>query len=123
MLLLTKTTKEFRATYPELIVKWDRELGNGNCNPDLHFCLYTIEEYPNLEAHLRATDYRFDFALNAYIIHSKLQQDFVFIGHTSNEAVELANKELKAIYRVLDSEPLDDKSKLFKGINEGDLKE
>jgi len=121
-LLLTNTTTEFRSKYPELIAQWEREFGNQNCNPDLHFCLYTLEEYPDLEAYLRAVDYRIDFAINAHIVHAALQRDFVFIGHTPSEALEMANKELKGIYHALNGEPIDARSKLFRAFTEHDLK-
>ena len=39
-LLLTSETQKFRAEHPETIKNWERQLANGECGPDLHFCFY-----------------------------------------------------------------------------------
>ena len=57
-LLLTKRVIDFRKAYSELIAQWERQLGNGIPNPDLHFCLTLLEEFPWLSAYLCSLDYR-----------------------------------------------------------------
>jgi hypothetical protein len=36
-LLLTSTVYDFRKEYTELIAQWERQIGQDNCHPDLHF--------------------------------------------------------------------------------------
>ena len=46
-------------------------------------------------------EYRIGFAINAYIIHSKWQQQFIQSGYHYNLALELANHEIQLTYKSL----------------------
>ena len=100
-LLLTTVVSDFRKAYPEVIAHWERQIGEDNCHPDLHFCLYSIDEFPKLKAHLSMLDYRFDFAINAYINHSNYERTFIASGYDDGSAMEMANDEIKLNYQVL----------------------
>jgi hypothetical protein len=115
-LLLNDTTLNFREEYPELIKKWEKEIANDVCNPDLHYCLYALEDFINLKAHLIQIEYQIDFAINAHIIHANWQRDFVQVGHSDSEAIELASKEILEIYTALNELPLDGKAKILAEI-------
>lgn len=47
-------------------------------------------------------EYRIDFAINAHIIHSKWQQQLIQSGYHNGLALELANHEIRLIYKTLD---------------------
>lgn len=118
-LLLTKKTVEFRNSYPELIAQWEMQIGHGNCPPDLHFCLTLVDDFPYLNAYLRSIDYLFGFTINAYIIHSNWQRDFIESGYSGNSALELANHEIHLTYNALnESEAIvkDPKAKIYRDI-------
>lgn len=100
-LLLTDRTIAFRAEHFETIKNWERQLAMDECAADLHFCYHALEEYPNLIAHLDAAEYRLDFAINAHILHARLQEQFLNDGHTGPIALEHANNELLKIYSAL----------------------
>tara|TARA_R110002167_G_scaffold178506_6_gene378269 strand:+ start:190 stop:717 length:528 start_codon:yes stop_codon:yes gene_type:complete len=100
-LLLTRTVIEFRNSYTGLIAQWERQIGCGNSRPDLHFCLTLLDDYLYLNTYLRSIEYRIDFAINAYIIHSNWQQEFIGYGYDDNLALELANRELLFTYNAL----------------------
>lgn len=111
-LLLTRAVIEFRNSYPELIDHWERQIGHGNSCPDLHFCMTLPDDYPYLNAYLRSIEYRIGFAINAYIIHSDWQREFIGYGYNHNLALELANRELRLIYKALnDSEAISEDPK------------
>ncbi len=100
-LLLTSKVVEFRNTYPELIAQWERQIGRGNYHPDLHFCMTLVDDFPKLGAYLCMLEYRIGFAINAYIIHSKWQQQFIQSGYHYGLALELANHEIQLTYKSL----------------------
>ncbi|WP_027066301.1 hypothetical protein [Maribacter sp. Hel_I_7] len=100
-LLLTHSVIAFRAEHFETIKIWERQLAKDECAADLHFCYHALEEYPNLIAHLDAAEYRLDFAINAHILHARLQEQFLDDGHTGPIALEHANNELLKIYSAL----------------------
>lgn len=100
-LLLTTVVSDFRKAYPKVIAQWERQIGQDNCHPDLHFCLYLIDEFPKLRAYLSMLDYRFDFAINAYIIHSNYERTFIESGYDDSIALEMANYEIKLTCQVL----------------------
>ena len=100
-LLLTDRVIAFRAEHFETIKNWERQLAMNECAADLYFCYHALEEYPNLMAHLDATEYRLDFAINAHILHARLQEQFLDDGHTGPIALEHANNELLKIYSAL----------------------
>ena len=59
-------------------------------------------------------DYRFDFAINAYITHSNYERIFITSGYDDGIALEMANYELKLNYKVLDeSTDMDSNPKLM----------
>ncbi|PIB38461.1 hypothetical protein [Maribacter sp. 4G9] len=101
-LFLTRKVIGFRRAFPKLIAQWERQIGNGNHHPDLHFCLVLLDDFQWLSAYLRYLDYRIDFVLNAYIVHSNLRRDFVDVGYDQSLALELANHELQLMYAALD---------------------
>ena len=101
-LLLTSEIQKFRADHQETFKDWEQQLANGKCGPDLHFCYFALKTFPNLTARLDAAEYRFDFAINAHILHAKLQGQFLEDGHVGAHAREYANDELLKIYRALD---------------------
>ncbi|MDC6405036.1 MULTISPECIES: hypothetical protein [Maribacter] len=102
-LFLTRRVMDFRRAFPQLIAQWERQIGNGNLHPDLHFCLVLLDDFPWLSAYLRSLDYRIDFALNAFIVHSDLRKDFVdAAGYDRSLALEWANHELRLMYAALD---------------------
>jgi hypothetical protein len=114
LLLTTVVVSDFRKAYPEVIAQWERQIGEDNCHPDLHFCLYLIDEFPKLRAYLSMLDYRFDFAINAYITHSNYERTFIASGYDDVIAMEMANYELKLTYKVLnDSTDMDNNPKLM----------
>ncbi len=113
-LLLTTETQKFRAEHQETIKDWEQQLANGECSPDLHFCFYALEDYPNLTARLDVAEYRIDFAINAHILHAKLQEQFLEDGHTGPIALEHANDELLNIYRALNEKEPEGKATIFK---------
>jgi len=118
-LLLTRAVIEFRNSYPGLIAQWERQIGYGNYRPDLHFCMTLLDDYLYLNAYLRSIEYRIGFAINAYIIHSDWQREFIECGYNHNLALELANRELRLIYKSLnDSETIieDRKAKVYHDI-------
>jgi|GEM_PF-910187 len=118
-ILLTKAIAEFRNTYPELIDQWERQIGYGICHPDLHFCLNLLDGFPILSAYLRMKEYRIDFAINAYIVHSNWQSEFIGYGYDGNIALELANREIKLTYKALnesDTIVADPKAKVYHAI-------
>ena len=118
-LLLTEAVIEFRNTYPEFIVQWKIQIGQGNYHPDLHFCMSLVDGSPKLDAYLRMSEYRFDFAINAYITHSNWQSEFIGSGYDDNIALELANREMKLTYKALnesDTIAEDLKAKVYHAI-------
>ena len=46
-------------------------------------------------------EYRIGFALNAYIIHSNWQREFIGSGYHYHLALELANHEIQLTYKAL----------------------
>lgn len=100
-LLLSKVIIEFRESYPELIDQWERQIGSSEYSLDLHFCMNFLDSFPKLDAYLRMSEYRFDFAINAYIVHSKGQSEFIGSGYDDNIALELANYEIRLTYKAL----------------------
>ena len=115
-LFLTSETQKFRAEHPETIKDWERQLSSGECGPDLHFCFYALEAYPNLTARLDAAEYRFDFAINAHILHAKLQEQFLGDGHAGPIALEHANKALSDIYRALNEKDPEGRAAILKSL-------
>lgn len=118
-LLLTNYTIEFRNSYPELIAQWERQIGQENCYPDLHFCLTLVGEFLKLKAYLAMLEYRVGFAINAYIIHSNWQREFIELGYDENLALELANLGIQLTYKVLnESEEISEhpKGKVYYGV-------
>lgn len=118
-LLLTRAVTEFRNSYPELIAQWERQIGYGNSRPDLHFSMTLLDDYSYLNAYLCSIEYRIGFAINAYIIHSDWQREFIGSGYDHNLALESANRELKLIYKALnDSETVteDPRAKVYHDI-------
>lgn len=113
-LLLTSAVNDFRKEYPELIAQWERQIGEDNCHPDLHFCLYLIDEFPKLKAYLSMLDYRFDFAINAYINHSNYERTFIASGYDDGIALEMANFEIQLTYKGLnESRNMDNEPKIM----------
>lgn len=115
-LLLTRAVIEFRHFYPEIIAQWEKQIGNGISHPDLHFCMTLLDDYLYLNAYLCSIEYRIGFAINAYIIHSDWQREFIGSGYDHSLALELANRELRLIYKALnDSETIteDPKAKVY----------
>lgn len=100
-LLLTSTVIEFRNSYLKLIAQWERQIGHGDCHPDLHFCLNLVDGFPKLKAYLSMLEYRIGFAINAHIIHSNWQRVFIESGHNYQIAQELANHEIQLTYKAL----------------------
>lgn len=100
-LLLTATVNKFRKRYPELIAQWEERLSQENYNPDFHFCLALMDDFPKLKAYLSILDYRFDFVINAYIIHSNYERDFIASGYDYGIALEMANREIRLTYKAL----------------------
>ncbi|CAN0559515.1 unnamed protein product [Ectocarpus sp. 12 AP-2014] len=41
------------------------------------FCMTLLDDYPYLEAYLHSIEYRIGFIINAYIIHSNWQREFI----------------------------------------------
>ncbi|MDT7828030.1 hypothetical protein RQM65_05050 [Pricia sp. S334] len=118
-LLLTRAVVEFRNSYPELTAQWERQINSGNSRPDLHFCMTLLDDYPYLDSYLRSIEYRIGFAINAYIIHSDWQREFIGSGYDYNLALELANREIQLTYKALnDSEIVteDPKAKVYHDI-------
>lgn len=111
-LLLTESTLSFRKEHPEMIQLWERQIVEDTCNPDLHFCLYAIEDYIQLRAQLIAYDYLYEFVINAHIVHADWQSSYVQNGHTDAEAVELANQEILQMYASINQNPLSEKDKV-----------
>ena len=60
-LLLTESTLNFRKEHPEMIQLWEKQIVKDTCNPDLHFCLYALEDYRKLRAQLIACEYLYEF--------------------------------------------------------------
>jgi hypothetical protein len=60
-----------------------------------------IDEFPKLNAYLSMLDYRFDFAVNAYIIHSNYEKTFIASGYDDGIALEMANFEIQLTYKGL----------------------
>lgn len=112
-LLLTESTLNFRKEHPEMIQLWEKQIVEDTCNPDLHFCLYALEDYSQLRAQLIASEYLYEFAINAHIIHADWQSSYVQNGHTDAEAVEFANQEILQIYASINQNPLSEKNKLI----------
>lgn len=100
-LLLTRMVIEFRNAYPELIAQWERQIGSSEYFSGLHFCMTLVDGFPRLDAYLRLSEYRFDFAINAYISHSNWQSEFIGGGYDDNIVLELANREIKSTYKAL----------------------
>ncbi len=78
-----------------------------------------LDDYLYLNAYLRSIEYRIDFAINAYVIHSDWQREFIGSGYDHNLALELANREIQLTYKALnDSEIVteDPKSKVYQHI-------
>jgi len=75
-----------------------------------------LEAYPNLTARLDAAEYRFDFAINAYILHAKLQGQFLEDGHIGPLALEHANEALSDIYRALNEKDPEGKAAILKSL-------
>lgn len=92
---------KFRNAYPELIDQWERQIGSSEYSPDLHFCMTLVDGFPSLDAYLRMSGYRFDFAINAYIAHSNWQSQFIGSGYDDNIALDLANHEIRLTYKAL----------------------
>ncbi|WP_209403835.1 hypothetical protein [Pseudozobellia sp. WGM2] len=115
-LLLSSETQRFRNEHPETVKGWERQLAKGECGPDLHFCFYKLESYPNLTARLDAVEYRFDFAINAHILHAKLQGQFLEDGHVGPLALEHANEALSDIYRSLDEIDPEGRAAILKSL-------
>lgn len=115
-LLLTDSTIAFRTEHPETIKNWERQLAGDECTVDLHFCYHALEEYPNLMAHLDAVEYRMDFAINAHILHARLQEQFLDDGHTGPIALEYANNELLKIYGALNEKESVGKAAILKSL-------
>lgn len=111
-LLLTESTLSFRKEHPEMIQLWEKQIVEDTCNPDLHFCLYALEDYIQLRAKLIACEYLYDFVLNAHIVHADWQSIYVQNGHTDAEAVELANQEILQMYASINQNPLSEKDKV-----------
>ncbi|MBD0851930.1 hypothetical protein [Maribacter arenosus] len=122
-LLLTESTLSFRKEHPEMIQLWERQIVEDTCNPDLHFCLYALENYIHLRAQLIASDYLYDFVLNAHIVHADWQSIYVQNGHTDAEAVELANQEILQIYAAINKNPLSEKDKVVTEILDKESKQ
>ncbi|WP_091867048.1 hypothetical protein [Pricia antarctica] len=101
-LLLFPATVRFRETYPELVQKWERQIATDHCGPDLYFCLSALDDYPRLRAFLDSREYLFDFAINAHILYDTFMSRFVLNGYDEGQAVELANREIRSVYRSLD---------------------
>ncbi|MFS4469627.1 hypothetical protein [Maribacter sp. 2210JD10-5] len=111
-LLLTDEVIEFRDSYPALIDQWERQIGHGNCHPDLHFCFTLVDSFPKLRAYLSMLDYRICFAINAHIVHANWQQKFIESEFDGNLALELANREIQLTYKAIDeSEAISENSK------------
>lgn len=122
-LLLSEEIIQFRNAYPELIDQWERQIGSSEYSPDLHFCLTSLDSFPKLEAYLRMSDYLIDFGINAYIVHSKWQSQFIGSGYDDNIALELANREIRLTYKALnESETIaeDRKAKVYHAILKDD---
>ena len=100
-LLLTTNVIEFRNTYPELIAQWERQIGYGDCHPDLNFCLNLVDGFPKLGAYLCMLEYRTGFAINAHIIHSNWKRVFIESGHNYHFAHEVAIHEIQLSYNAL----------------------
>ncbi|SRR6056297_420666 len=115
-LLRIDNTMAFRTEHPETIKNWETELAKDECTADLHFCYYALDEYPNLMAHLDAAEYRMDFAINAHILHARLQEQFLDDGHTGPIALEYANKELLSIYGALNEKEPEGKAAILKSL-------
>jgi len=115
-LLLTDSVIAFRAEHFETIKNWERQLAMDECAADLHFCYHSLEEYPNLIAHLDATEYRLDFAINAHILHARLQEQFLDDGHTGPIALEHANDELLKIYSALNEKEPEGKAAILRSL-------
>tara|TARA_R110000751_G_scaffold84717_5_gene169362 strand:+ start:40453 stop:40836 length:384 start_codon:yes stop_codon:yes gene_type:complete len=111
-LLLTESTLSFRKEHPEMIQLWERQIVEDTCNPDLHFCLYAVDNYLHLRAKLIACEYLYDFVLNAHIVHADWQSIYVQNGHTDTEAVELANQEILQMYASINQNSLSEKDKV-----------
>lgn len=78
-----------------------------------------VDGSPKLDAYLRMSEYRFDFAINAYITHSNWQSEFIGSGYDDNIALELANREMKLTYKALnesDTIAEDLKAKVYHAI-------
>lgn len=60
-----------------------------------------LDDYSYLNAYLRSIQYRIDFIINTYIIHSDWQREFISSGYDGNLALELANRELRLTYKAL----------------------
>lgn len=115
-LLLTDSTIAFRAEHPETIKIWERQIAKDKCTADLHFCYHALEEYSNLIAHLDAAEYRLDFAINAHILHARLQEQFLDDGHTGPIALEHANNEMLKIYSALNEKEPKGKAAILKSL-------
>ena len=115
-ILLTTETENFREEHLETIKEWEVQLSQGECSPDLHFCFHALESYPNLTSRLDAFEYRIDFAINAHILHAKLQGQFVGDGHPGPLAVEHANTALLDIYRALDEKEPEGRAATLKSL-------
>jgi hypothetical protein len=115
-LLLTDSTIAFRAEHPETIKNWENQLVKDDCTPDLYFCYYALEEYPNLIAHLDVAEFRLDFAINAHIVHARLQEQFLDDGHTGPIALEHANNELLKIYSALNEKEPEGMAAILKSL-------
>jgi len=104
-LLIFPRTIHFREAYPEHIRQWERQIASDDCGPDLYFCLVALDDYPRLKGYLNSREYLFDFVVNAHILYDSLVSRLVVNGHDENLAVEIANQELRSVYRSLNDRP------------------
>jgi hypothetical protein len=98
-LLLFPRTVHFREAYPEHIRQWERQIASDACAPDLYFCMVALDDYPSLKGYLNSREYLIDFVVNAHILYDSLVSRLVVNGHDENLAVEIANQELRSVYR------------------------
>jgi len=105
ILLLFPGTVHFREAYPEHIRQWERQITTDTCGPDLYFCLVALDDYPRLKGYLNSKEYLIDFVVNAYILYDTLLSGLVVNGHDENLAVEIANQELRSVYRFRNDSP------------------
>lgn len=112
--LLTDETLLFRTQNPETVQQWEVQLGMGEAEPDLHFCYHALEKFENLCALADSMEYRIGLAINAHILHSFMQRQFLESGLQGPMAVEQSNHEILLLYRALDEQKLSDRASILK---------